>query len=85
MARVNDSDMITALVTSAQELSETQHSQLSDLLARKTHRQVNISLTIDPSVLGGLCIYMNGYLFDHTIKKQLSDIKACIKGSIIDE
>jgi len=70
----------TAVVVSAVMLSEDQLSVLKNVLSKKLNKQVEISAKVDSSLIGGLYIHVDGYLIDHTVKKQLSDLKDSIKG-----
>ena len=69
----------TASVTSAIELDEGQISTLKDLLSKKLNKHVEVSLKVDPSVIGGLYILVDGYFIDRTIKKRLYDMKISIR------
>ena len=74
-----------ASVISARELSERQSETLAALLSRKLHKPVELDLKTDPSLLGGLLIYVEGNLIDHTIKKHMQDMGNAIQRSIHDE
>jgi len=68
-----------ARVISATELSESQASAITNMLCKKLNKQVEISLNIDPSVIGGLYIHVSGIIIDRTIKKQLADLRDAAK------
>ena len=70
-----------AQVISATELSETQVSALSELLSRKLNKEVEVSASTDPSLLGGLYIHVDGCVIDRSVKKQISDMKDSLKRS----
>jgi F-type H+-transporting ATPase subunit delta len=65
----------TATVVSAVPLREEQVSALANLLSRKLNKQVDIVQRIDPSVIGGIYINVDGYYIDKTIKSRLRGIK----------
>ncbi|MCL2767708.1 MAG: ATP synthase F1 subunit delta [Synergistaceae bacterium] len=69
----------TAKITSATELDEGQISALKELLSKKLNKHVDISLKVDPSVIGGLYIFVDGYFIDRTIKKRLYDMKISVR------
>jgi len=76
----------TANVTSAIELNEGQISALKELLSKKLNKHVEISLKVDPSVIGGLYIHVDGYfIVDQTMKKRLHDMKVNIKRSTAND
>ena len=72
-------DTIIAKVVTAAELSPLQFSALEELLKRKLNRQVEISSKTDASLIGGLYVYVDGLIIDHSVKKQIGDMKERIK------
>jgi len=68
-----------ALVVSAAPLDDNQIAELSKLLSKKLSKNVEITATVDESLLGGLYIHVDGRLIDRTVKKQLNDLKDKIK------
>jgi len=48
-------------------------------LSKKLNKRVEVSLKVDPSVIGGFFVHVDGYFIDRTIKKHLHDMKATIK------
>ena len=76
---------ITALVTSPMPLDDSQALALGQLLSSRLDRPVELSLTVDESVLGGLRIEVDGYLIDHTIANHLRGMKADMTRSLSDE
>lgn len=75
----------TATVVSAYELGAGEISQLKAALTKKLNKIVDISLKVDPSIIGGFYIYVDGYLIDRTIKKQLHDMKTSISKGYGDD
>ena len=67
-----------ARVISAKALSESQLTGLSEMLSRKLDKNVVIETVIDPTVIGGIYIYIDGYFIDKTIKTQLRNMKSSI-------
>ena len=65
----------TALVTSAIPLRDEQISALEALLSRKINKEVSVELKVDPSIIGGLYIHVDGYFVDRTIRTRLQEIK----------
>ena len=76
-------DIIKAKVVTAAELSPLQFSALEELLKRKLNKQVEITSETDASLIGGLYIYVDGLVIDHTVKKQIGDLKESIKRGLI--
>ena len=68
-----------ARVLSAAALDEKQIAALQEMLSEKLNKTVEVSQKTDPSVIGGPFIYVDGYYFDRTIKKQLHDLTVHMK------
>jgi F-type H+-transporting ATPase subunit delta len=64
----------TALVTCAVPLKPEQITALAALLSKKLSKQVEIEQRVDPSVIGGLHIQVDGYYIDRTVKTRLQEI-----------
>ena len=67
-----------ASVISAVELDDSQVTALQGVLSRKMGKQVEMSLKVDPSLIGGLCIYADGCYINRTIKEKLSEMTKSI-------
>src|SRR5699024_941892 len=59
-------------VSSAVPLSEAQQSRLGAVLASIYGREIQLNLTVDPTVVGGLQIQVGDDLFDATVLARLS-------------
>ena len=70
---------ITAKVFFASELSDNQIAAMQDMLCRKLNKTVKISLKIDPSVIGGPYIFVDGFYLDWTVRKRLRDLTVYMK------
>jgi F-type H+-transporting ATPase subunit delta len=73
------SGLAEANVVSAEELDNAQVTALKGTLSKKLGKQVELTLQVDPSLIGGLYIYADGHYMDYTIKKQLIDMKKCVQ------
>lgn len=65
----------TAEVVSAGPLTEQQLSDISDKLSKNLNKQVELTHSIDPSLLGGFRIRVDGHVIDSSISRQINDIK----------
>ena len=65
---------VTAKVKSATPLDESQATELRALLSEKLSKTVELSLKVDPSIIGGPYIFVDGYYIDWTVKKRLRDL-----------
>ena len=76
---------VDATALCAAPLDENQILALEKLLSQKLQKRVIVSVRVDPSVLGGVCIQADGYFLDMTVKKRLSDMKASLQRSTADD
>lgn len=65
----------TASVVSAVPLRGEQIEAIQIRLSKKLNKQVTVDAKVDPSVLGGLFIQVDGYFMDCTVKSQLRELK----------
>jgi len=65
-------------VYSAVPLSESQLKALEKKLARMFSMQLNITAEVDPSLLGGIRVVVDGTVLDDTIRRKLADMKRSI-------
>ena len=70
--------IVRAHVRTASLLSEDQARALSAALARLTGRTVQLSTQVDPSVVGGLRIQVDGKVYDTTVRAQLDGLRQSI-------
>ena len=72
-------ELITKIrVISAVALSKKMIDSLNDIFTKKLGKPVEIITDVDNSLIGGLFIYIDGFILDYTVKKQLADIKDSI-------
>ena len=69
----------SAEVTSAHALSEAQESELKATLKSVAGKDVAISVTIDPSLLGGLVVKVGSRQIDTSLKTKLASLKLALK------
>jgi len=70
---------VTAKVLSASPYDEKQSDSLREILSTKLNKQVELDLKVDPSVIGGPYIFVDGYYIDWTVKKRLRDLTSSMK------
>lgn len=66
---------IRAIATTAIPLSEQKLSELSREIARYVKADVRLENTIDPSIIGGIIIQLNGQVFDASFREQFKKLK----------
>ena len=64
-----------AHVTSAVELTEGEKTKLIEKLSRKFGRTIHLECAVDPSLLGGLVVNVDGKVIDGSLKHRLQEIK----------
>ena len=69
---------VAACVTSATALRQEQINALQGVLAEKLGKQVDMVLHVDPAVIGGFCIAVDGHCIDRTVKKRIEDMRDSI-------
>jgi len=65
-----------ATATTAVPLSSDLESDLEAGLARMTGRKIKLETTVDPTVLGGVCVTMGDRVIDGTIRTNLERLRA---------
>ena len=65
----------TAYVTSAVELTKGEMAELIEKLSRKFNRTIHLECAVDPSLLGGLVVRVDGKVIDGSLKHKLQEIK----------
>ena len=64
-----------AHVTSAVELTAGEKASLIEKLTRKLGRTIHLECAVDPSLLGGLVVQVDGKVIDGSLKHRLQEIK----------
>ena len=70
---------ITAGVISATVLNAGQIAVLKSTLSKKLQKEVELELKVEPSVIGGLIIHVDGYVINRTVKGQLHEMKVSME------
>lgn len=70
----------TAEVTSAHPLNDEQVTALKQGLRQRIGRDVNVDLSVDPSLLGGLVVKIGSQMIDSSIKTRLNSLAHAMKG-----
>ena len=72
-------NIVTANVLLASEYDEKQAAAMKDMLSEKLGKTIELSMKVDPSLIGGPYIYVDGYYLDWTVKKRLRDLTVHMK------
>ncbi|MBW8171896.1 F0F1 ATP synthase subunit delta [Ornithinimicrobium sp. Arc0846-15] len=68
-------DEVTAIVTTADALSEAQLDRLEKALVAQYGKQVHVNVVIDPEVIGGLRVEIGDEIIEGTISSRLDDAR----------
>jgi F-type H+-transporting ATPase subunit delta len=71
---------MTAVVKAAQPLSDAQTAALKAELAKSVGGTVDLDVTVDPSLLGGLVVRLGSRMIDSSLKTKLQNLKLSMKG-----
>ena len=77
-----DYGVVEATVTSAVALNEDERAALRVKLAKLSGRQVTLIETVDPSVIGGVRVEMDGKRYDNTIQDRLGRLRQSLTHSL---
>ncbi|NLK75159.1 MAG: ATP synthase F1 subunit delta [Clostridiales bacterium] len=70
---------IEAKVVSAKALTEKQIESIRRLLAKQIKMQIDIKTHVDPDVIGGFYILVDGRIFDGTVRSKLNIMRERLK------
>ncbi len=70
-----DNQVVEAVVTTSVPLDEEQRARLLEKLRTMTSRQVEICEKVDPAVMGGVLLEMEGKRYDNTLRHRLGAMR----------
>ncbi len=71
---------VRAQVVSAKPLSAESARQLDDLFARRTGKRIVSEVEVDPALLGGVTVEVQGRVFDGSLRTQLYRLRRALSG-----
>lgn len=72
--------VMQAEATVARKLSTTDHTRLASCLGRAMGCQIELEEKVDPGLLGGVRIEINGKVIDGTLRAKLGGLKNLLEG-----
>ena len=69
-------------MTCAMELDKAQLERLSGTLKKIVKKEVDLDVSIDPTLIGGLIAEVEGMIYDGSVKTQIMRLKQSLKGEI---
>lgn len=70
---------VTAEVTSAVPMTDAQMNNLSASLSKNIGKDVRVSVTVDPSLIGGLIVKVGSKMIDTSIRSKLNSLQNAMK------
>ena len=78
---LENKNTLKARVISAMPLSEVQRASIREKLVSISRKDILIKLEVDPTLIGGIKIIVDGKLIDLSVKNDIKDIKNLMKGA----
>ncbi len=72
---------ITAIVSTAQKLSDAQQAALDAALRRAVGSKVSIETRLEPELLGGLVVRVGSRMFNSSLRSKLQRLQLAMKGA----
>jgi F-type H+-transporting ATPase subunit delta len=72
---------MSAQVTSARPLSESETAELKSILRSKLSKDVNLETRVDPSLLGGLIVKVGSRMIDSSLRTKLNGLRMAMRGA----
>ena len=70
---------VTAQVTVAEKLNDARMNEIRDALKQVTGKDVQVDVTVDPSIIGGLKVKVGSRMVDASLRTKLNSIKLAMK------
>ena len=74
--------IICATAVTAVPMSEELTNRLRDKLAAVTGKQVELTCEVDPALISGIRLQMNGQQFDSSVRRRLENLKKSIESAV---
>jgi len=71
--------IVTARVLSAAPYDDDQANSLKSMLSKKLNKHVELNMKVNPALIGGPYIFVDGYYIDWTLKKKMQDLTSGLK------
>ncbi len=68
-------DLLPVTVTSAVELDDAVDARIGEEIGRQTGRKVELTRTVDPSIVGGFIVRVGNSILDSSIKNRLENLR----------
>ncbi|MBQ4381504.1 MAG: ATP synthase F1 subunit delta [Oscillospiraceae bacterium] len=75
--------ILPARAVTARPMTEDELARLREKLEKMTGKTVKLSCETDPSLLGGVRLYMDGKVYDGTVRQRLRQIEKVLAETVI--
>ena len=72
--------VVEAHVTTGESMSDDQRTRLIEKLKQMTGKEVVLLEKVDPKVIGGVLLEMNGQRYDNTVRHRLESVRRAMVG-----
>ena len=72
--------VVEAHVTTGEKMSDDQRERLIEKLRQMTGKEVVLLEKVDPKVIGGVLLEMNGQRYDNTVRHRLESVRRAMVG-----
>lgn len=72
---------VTAQVASATALDDAQQRALVETLRKEVGAKVQVEMTVDPSLIGGLIVRVGSRMIDNSLRSKLQRLQLAMKGA----
>lgn len=78
-----DHDILPVRAVSAVALSDAQTARLCAVLQKKTGKQIDLTVSVDETVLGGMRLSYAGNQYDGTVRHHLEEIGKLLQNTVL--
>ena len=75
-----DNRVVEAVATTSVALSEEQRTQLLEKLRSMTGKKIQLTEKVDPAVMGGVLLEMEGKRYDNTLRHRIDTMRQVLTG-----
>lgn len=72
---------ITAVVVAAEELNDADLAKIKQEIAAKTGKKVNLKVSVDAGIIGGIVIRIGSKMYDFSVRSRLSRMQQHLKAA----
>jgi F-type H+-transporting ATPase subunit delta len=76
------SGRVRVTVVSAMDLDQAQVERISGVFKQVVKKEVDLDVSVDPSLIGGLIAEVEGMVYDGSVKTQIARLKQSLKGEM---